>query len=85
MSDLEYTKGDMIELQELLDNTVANYKSRIYEVINILRDDNKYLDWIKLEYLNCENEKIKATAIQLINNNLIQNDDVIEMLEDIIK
>ena len=68
-------------------NQISEENKKQKEVLDkikeYIKENNNYLLSAKNMYLECDDELLKITVLQLINNNLVQNNKIIKLLEEI--
>lgn len=58
-------------------------KQVLDEIREIVKEHNDYLEKTKEMYIGCNDELLKSTCIQLINNELVRSDDLLQILDKV--
>ena len=56
-------------------------KSTLEEIREDIKEHKDYLEKAKEMYIDCENELLKTSCIQLINNELVISDDLLQIID----
>lgn len=66
-----------------LENKLKQYKSVLDEIREYIKEHNDYLEKAKEIYIGCNDELLKPTCIQLINNELVRSDNLLQILDKV--
>lgn len=53
------------------------------EIREYIKEHKDYLEKAKEMYIGCNNELLKSTCIQLINNELVRSDNLLQILDKV--
>ena len=53
------------------------------EIREYIKEHNDYLEKAKEMYIGCNDELLKSTCIQLINNELVRSDNLLQILDKV--
>lgn len=68
---------------ENLEKKLNKYKSVLDEIREYIKEHNDYLEKAKEMYIDCNDELLKSTCIQLINNELVRSDNLLQILDKV--
>ena len=84
--ELEVSKQYEDYYKDLCDKalkTGGKYISVIKEIREYIKEHNDYLEKAKEMYISCNDELLKSTCIQLINNELVRSDNLLQILDKV--
>ena len=59
--------------------------STLEEIREYIKEHKDYLEKAKEMYIDCENESLKISCIQLINNELVRSDNLLQIIDKGVK
>lgn len=66
---------------ERKDITIKQLNSTLEEIREYTKEHKDYLEKAKEMYIDCENELLKTSCIQLINNELVRSDNLLQIID----
>lgn len=68
---------------EILYEENTKLLSVLDEIREYIKEHNDYLEKAKEMYIGCNDELLKSTCIQLINNELVRSDNLLQILDKV--
>ena len=76
-------RGNCKTLVLMLQKENDKYKSVLEEIREYIKEHNDYLEKTKEMYISCNEELLKSSCIQLINNELVRSDNLLQILDKV--
>ena len=77
--ELDITPEELVIENIIKEN--QHLKSTLEEIRKYIKEHKDYLEKAKEMYIDCENELLKTSCIQLINNELVRSDDLLQIID----